>query len=391
MTSLEQSRMKLFGSDNRDNDAGTTPPVGTRSKGRVLVVTGRKGVWEFVNQTLSPHTTSIVRCGSVREAIVQYDPDDYVLLIVDAKSAGCMERAAEVATLWPGIGVAVLMVKPGLEDSLAAVRGGVIDVIDRELAKNTIATRLIDALNAGRSKRTHERHIDTLWALCGEHGEFAQDNAEERPDESFGALVDGLVDMFDEMSLTLDTTKQLTEFQTLLRQELDLEGVLRTALQQLLACVGACNTAVFLPGTSGDFSLGAYVNNDLNPEHLDMLLDEISDAVGAHVDHLPNQLHLRSASEIQRELGISDVWMGDRQMLLAPCRADGEVLAVVAFFQDQQCPFSTKLVELIEPVATLVGSQLARVVRVHHRHLPKDKWGSLTEPHSLGDDFDIAA
>lgn len=384
--------MKLFGSDNHDNAAGPSSSPAARSKGRVLVVTARKGVWEFVQQTLTPHTTSIVRCGSVREAVVQHDPDEYMLFLVDAKTEGCLDRASEVAALWPGIGVAVLQANPVLESSLAAVRSGVIDVIDRELSKETVASRLIGALNAGRTKRTHERHIDTLWALCGEHGEFAPEiGGPDRPDESFAALVDGLVDMFDDMSLTIHTTKRLTEFQTLLRQELDLEGVLRTALQQLLACVGACNTAVFLPGTSGDFSLGAYVNNDLSADHLDMLLDEIADAIGAHVDHLPSQLHLRNSNEVQRELGISDVWMGDRQMLVAPCKADGEVLAVVVFFQDQQAPFSTSLVELIEPVTSMVGSQLARVVRVHHRHLPKDKWGSLTEPHSLGDDFDIAA
>ena len=60
-------------------------------------------------------------------------------------------------------------------------------------------------------------------------------------------------------------------------------------------------------------------------------------------------------------------------------------------FRDGATPYSPEVLPLIRTMSALFAKQLARVIHVHHRHLPKDKWGHPGDPYGGADDIDLAA
>ncbi|MBX3386394.1 MAG: hypothetical protein KF768_07475 [Phycisphaeraceae bacterium] len=183
------------------------------------------------------------------------------------------------------------------------------------------------------------------------------------------------------------------EFTGLIRQELDIESLLRTTLEYVLGRSGPTNAAVFLPTTSGDFSLGAYVNYDCPKETVDILLDQMANVVAPRFEHAERPVHLASKRALDETLGDDAQWLGDSHVIAYACRSGEETLAIVVLFRDCRNPFSKLFLDQLVTVGDLFASQLARVIRIHHRHLPKEKWGRIgdPEPEQRDDYGDLAA
>lgn len=185
-----------------------------------------------------------------------------------------------------------------------------------------------------------------------------------------------------------------TEFGGLIRQELDIEALLRTTLEYVLARCGPTNAAVFLPTTSGDFSLGAYVNYDCPRDSADMLLDHLANAVAPKLEHLTEPRHLIDRDSVRELVGDDAIWLGESQVIAMACRvqpaegesddhepekpatAKAECLAIVLLFRDVHSPYLHPFVSELSTIGGLFACQLARVIRIHHRHIPRDKWGA---------------
>ncbi len=188
----------------------------------------------------------------------------------------------------------------------------------------------------------------------------------------------------------------VSEFKGLIRGELDIEALLRTTLEFVLARSGPTNAAVFLPTTSGDYSLGAYVNYDCPKDTCDVLLDHLANAVAPRFESAAaggNPLtHLTEQVALDEFLGDDADWLKGSHVLGFPCSHDGECLAIFMLFRDQRSPFHQPLVEQVRTVGELFAAQLARVIHIHHRHLPKNKWGMIGDPPAETDDYgDMAA
>jgi DNA-binding NarL/FixJ family response regulator len=199
-----------------------------------------------------------------------------------------------------------------------------------------------------------------------------------------------------------DTCDDAVEtFERTVRSELDIETLLRQALEFVLAQVGATNAAVFLPGSTGDYSLGAYVNYSCPRETAEILLDHLANVAAPSLDRhfvdmsagqaegsgggranaTPRALHLRSEQAIDAHLGACAEWLRGSEVLASACREGGECLAVIMLFREPgganpAAPaFNAEAVRLLGLLSAAFARQLARVVRIHHRHLPKDQWG----------------
>ena len=175
----------------------------------------------------------------------------------------------------------------------------------------------------------------------------------------------------------MNPTTIVTEFGGLIRQELDIEALLRTTLEFVLSRCGPTNAAVFLPTTSGDYSLGAYVNYDCPKETVDVLLDHLANTIAPKLADKSNLLHCKDRDALVRSLGQDAGWIGESCVVGFSCRQDGEALAVFLLFRDRLTGYSGQLVEQLRLIGDLFAQQLARVIRIHHRHLPKDKWGAI--------------
>lgn len=169
----------------------------------------------------------------------------------------------------------------------------------------------------------------------------------------------------------------VTEFGGLIRQELDIESLLRTTLEFVLGRCGPTNAAVFLPTTSGDYSLGAYVNYDCPKETVDVLLDHLANTIAPKLSEGTGLLHLRDQLSLHRAMGDDAGWLGDSGVVGFPCRHEGECLAVFLLFRDRLSEYTPGLIEQLRTIGELFAGQLARVIRIHHRHIPKDQWGAI--------------
>ena len=50
-------------------------------------------------------------------------------------------------------------------------------------------------------------------------------------------------------------------------------------LEFTLSKIGSTNAAIFLPTSSGDYSLGAYVNYDIPRDGIEIMLDQLADVL----------------------------------------------------------------------------------------------------------------
>ena len=48
---------------------------------------------------------------------------------------------------------------------------------------------------------------------------------------------------------------------------------------------------------------------------------------------------------------------------------------MVTLFRDRHSGFGEEDVGMLNAIADLFAKQLARVIHIHHRHLPKEQWG----------------
>lgn len=179
-----------------------------------------------------------------------------------------------------------------------------------------------------------------------------------------------------------------SEFKGLIKHELDIEALLRTTLEFVLSRTGPTNAAVFLPTTSGDFSLGAYVNYDCPKDTCDILLDHMANVVAPKFERQIGIAHLVTPGELKARIGEDAAWLGESAVAAMACRHDGETLAIFLLFRDRRSVFPPTVLEQVKTVGELFAAQLARVIHIHHRHLPKDKWGMLGDASTDGDNGD---
>jgi DNA-binding response OmpR family regulator len=170
------------------------------------------------------------------------------------------------------------------------------------------------------------------------------------------------------------------EFAQRIRSELDVETLLRQVLEFVLAQIGPTNAAVFLPGQSGDYSLGAYVNYSCPKETAEVLLDHLANVAAPRLERLTTLIQLNTKEKLEEHIGECADWLGEQHVTAFACRSEGECLALFMLFREPSSPFGPASVALLSELSRVFGAQLARVVKIHHRHLPRDKWGTLGDP-----------
>ncbi|MEO1512936.1 MAG: hypothetical protein AAFU70_12760, partial [Planctomycetota bacterium] len=160
---------------------------------------------------------------------------------------------------------------------------------------------------------------------------------------------------------------------------------------------GSTNAGVFLPGHSGDWSLGAYINFDVPRDQAEPMLDELASTLAPAFAGRAGVARLETPEAFEDELGESSHWMGGRAALVRSCdeaarvgSSEPETLAVIALFRSARAGYSERDERTLGVAAELFGQQLSRVIRVHHRAGPSD--GGLDDPDDgFGDGFDDLA
>jgi DNA-binding response OmpR family regulator len=297
------------------------------------------------------------------------------------------DLARELARRDPASVSLLISDAPTLDDAVQAMRAGVVDIVSPRAAAAELTMRVKSALGRARVARDREDRLERLGKVCRQLNE-ARSQITRQVSGLCGDLASAYQDLSDQVTL-LSTA---SEFNSLIRQELEVESLLRTALEFILAKTGPTNAAVFLPATSCDFSLGAYVNYDLPKDTADTMLESLAGVMAPRLEHERGLKLFTTQEEIAHTFGESAYWLGESHIAAFTCRRDGECLAVVALFRDRRTGFPDAILPALGMIAELFGKQLARVIHIHHRHLPKDQWGGFGALDERGeDDIDLAA
>ena len=272
----------------------------------------------------------------------------------------------------------------GPDDALNALRAGAVDVLAGPLDEARLLAAVQSAAAASRRERQREERVARLKRVCKE-----LNVARREITEQVDILCKDLVNAYQDMAEQMNEVALSSEFKTLLRQELDVEDLLRTALQYMLTKTGPTNAAVFLPDAEGHYGLGAYVNYDCPRESVSVLLDHLCRSICPQMAREREIVSFEDAEEFGAWINADVDLLEDSQVIALSCRHGGDCMAVVVLFRRKCDPFQESLAGTLDTMRVIFAEQLAQIIKVHHRAAPswpKDAWEDGDE---YGDDRGI--
>lgn len=310
--------------------------------------------------------------------------------VIDLDESGGGLRAAEALASDEAAGACLRVVftsaKPTLEAGVLAMRANGVDLVARPFAPAALAESVARAADQTRKLREGERRARRLKKACKR-----LQNARREVTQKVDGLCADLLTAYQELADQMEQVTIAGEFNSLIRQELDVESLLRTTLEYMLTKTGPTNAAVFLPTGPREYSLGAYVNYDIPRETADVLLDHLADTLPQAFESEQGVLLSESSEQLAAFVSGGAGWIAGSTVLVFTCRKQGECLGVAALFRSPSRPFTPDIVQQVTLMRDLFTQQLARVINVHNRHKPKDSWTAFGEEPDGDDDGGLAA
>lgn len=374
---------------NAPSPRRSSPQVTPIGPYTALLVTRGGGFESALRERLRPLGGQVDVADSAERACRMAAGLWYDVVVVDSglTDGGAMDLCARMRAQRGGPCVVVYAERASLELATHAMRSGAFDLLSPESSAAEFIERLRSAIAESGARRSTVERERRLKKLC-----HKLDRARQEVTGQVGELCGDLAGAYKDLTEQIGDLAIAGELNGLLRQELDVESLLRTFLEYLLARVGSTNAGVFLPNSLGEYTLGAYINYDRPKASAEPMLESMADVVASAFENDREVVRMTRASQVRARLGEHAGWF-DEQTVLAvgsfdsPGDAGTECLAVLCLFRDRRTPFSTQAVRTVQIAAELFGRQMARVIRVHHRHVHEDLWGSEDDI----DDIDLAA
>ncbi len=372
------------------------PPIGGIRLSKLMLVGGTASDLEALDRAVEGCATACSHAQDLREARERAEQDEIDIVLIDADKwrDGALELARWIATSDRPTRAVLFTASPSLELAVEAMRSGAADLLISPFDVADVAPRIAGARAQAERSRDNARKVERLKRICRRLSNSRQ-QAAHQVDE----LCDDLASAYKELADQMGQVTLSTEFTALVRQELDVESLLRTTLEFLLTKTGPTNAAVFLPTGNDDFSLGAYVNYDLPQDTGEVLLDHLADALPARLESVAEVRLLDSPGLLGELLGTAATWLAAHNMIAFACHdSDGTCLAVVCVFRDGAQPFSRSILPRLELIRDLFAEQLGRIIRLHNRHKHDATWSGFDvagggQPEDLeeGEDWGMAA
>lgn len=355
---------------------------------RVIAVSPRASVRRRLSSMLHGHVESVHFVECEQEAVEYISTSNCDMMIVeraipaeDGSHTDGIDLLERITTTHAAIVGVIIGQVENTDDAIRAMRAGACDLISIQSRSAATTRRLLESVKRAARVRQRDARVDRLKKLC-----HKLNTARQEVSGQVGDLCTDLVTAYQDLSEQFGDVKIATELNVILRQELEIESLLRAMLEFALSKIGSTNAVVFLPTSSGDYSLGAYVNFDIPKDGAEIMLDQLADTLAPRFEHQESVLAICGRDEMDEALGNDSHWLEDEAAMVVSCQSDDECLAVLALFRDQSMPFDEDDVRTMSIIAKLFGEQLARVIHVHHRHLPKDQWGELDSGYFDGPD-----
>lgn len=334
---------------------------------RVMLVDPAQQVAAALTEAIGGEGMQIMHVPDVataRDALKQ-QRIDLVMLDPALPDGNGLSFADEIHQHHPTAQTIVVTDEPNLQDAIEAIRAGAADLLIKPLNVADLNKRVHAALSRGRRDAKQWKRIQKLRRICKKLS-----RAHEEVTQQVDVLCNDLVTAYQELAEQMHKVAETRDFTHALRNELDLEQVLRKTLEHLLTKAGPTNAAVFLPTTADEFTLGGYVNYDCSGDSADILLQHLASIVAPRLREEQDPVYLTDDAMLEQWFGDDWNYLADSHLLGMTCRHKGEPLAVVVLFRDSSEPFGDDMPAHLESIAPLLAEYLAKVIRVHHRALP---------------------
>lgn len=354
----------------------TVAPI---ASGRVLVIDADPTTSVALGHAVAGSAVIIGAATSTREAIERPDLDQYDVIVLAAREPADLDDAA-FRLRDARIAARLIVVSASSDFQLAvqAMRLGAIDCFTSPLNQADLRVRIFDAVHHAQSDRRQQERFDQLKRICKRMNTTRIDVTNQ-----VDSLCNDLVHAYQELTDQISHVTAVTEFAAVIRQELDVEELLRTTLEYLLRKLGPTNAAIFLPSAGDDFTLGAYINYNCSKDAGHFLLEHLADIVAPIMAEETDLLEFIDDQSLTDWMGEDAAFLPDSHVLTFSCLYEGECLAIFMLWRDSATPFSPDLVRMLRALSAVFTRQLAHVIHVHHRHLPDDQW-----PPSFDSDMD---
>ncbi len=354
-------------------------PSGRKQKGqtspfRVLVVDGDtqfRSILERCSNRTSPMTIMHARTLSEARKMLADAVIDLAVIDLQLPDGNGLDLADELGRSKRITQTIMLTEKPSLETAILAIRAGASDLILKPLNLGEINERVHKVLNKQKQTKEQAQRIRRLQRLCKKLNQARIDVSKQ-----VDILCNDLVTAYQELACQMQHMVQSTEYGAIIRDELDLEQLLRKTLEYLIQKAGPCNAAIFLPSSMDEFSLGGYVNFDRTPESADMLLQHLADVLAPRIADYDDLMHAGNDLDMQQWIGPETMGLSGCELVAFGCHSKGEALAIITLFRDSQNGFDSVALDTCSAVGPLMGEALAKLIRIHHRHLPDDPFDS---------------
>jgi len=369
-------------SQNRTADR---PDVSAASY-RALVLTGRSGLGAALERRLQPIGVAVERRTDPRRAIEAASGEAYDLVVVDDSFPFSIRESLVSAARErsPGASAVWLSESASVAETVAAMRIGFGDIIALPLRPEEFEHRIGTTLRRSDPVRRSTERAAHLRQVCRK-----LNHARRRADQAAAEARSDLDQVREETRRQVEDAVVSSEFRTLLRQELDVESMLRTAMEYMLTKTGPTNAAVFLDNGEGRWNLAAYVNYRIPRTSISAALDRIAEEVCPNVAGQEGILRFSDVGEFVESIGPDGEPLADQEVVAFGCRRKDECLAVAVLFRDRREAFPDSCAGLFDLLRTILAEQMSSIVRIHHRAKPQ--WPEETGGGCDEGDWDIAA
>jgi DNA-binding response OmpR family regulator len=375
--------------DQEVADACAEPGSGLRDgPARILVVATKRQTTDALLSILETrrHRCQLAPRLEEARAVVARSRFDLVLLDRQLPDGDGLDLTPIIQKTSPSTKTILLAESATLDSAVDAVRRGVIDVVRLPGDLDRVGERVDQALVRSRAEQQRDERLARLKRIC-----HKLNTARHEVSQQVDTLCNDLVSAYQDVAEQMNEVAMASEFRTLLKQELDVEDLLRTMLEYLLTKTGPTNAAVFLPDSHGQFGLGAYVNYDCPRETISMLLDHLCEAICPQMAEERQIVAFEDAGEFAEWIGFDTGLLGESQVLAFSCRHHGECLAVIVLFRSKRDGFGEELGATIEVLRPIFAEQVANVIRVHHRAAPSWPRDAADDECDFNDDFGFGA
>lgn len=358
---------------DREIAAAFTDTAPQQGPGRILLVGGAAGATDALAPRLTArghHCRHAAGLDEARQALAG-GVFELVLLHPALPDGDGMELARLVRDTAPATKTIVLCDGESFAQAVEALRCGVVDFVNTNIGPDDLAQRVEAALTRSRADHQREQRLAQLQVVCKKLVAARQEVSEH-----LDRLCQDLVAAYQDVSVQMDEVAMASEFRTLLKQELDVEDLLRTALEYLLGKTGPTNAAVFLPDAQRNFELGAYVNYDCPRETITVLLNHLCRAVCPQMSDETEIVSFEDADAFAEWVGTDAGFVAGCQVIAFSCMHENKCMAVMILFRNKQEPFDEPLAATLDILRAIFAEQVANVIKVHHRasggQWPKD-------------------